>query len=75
MGYYKQLEIANQVEEADRFPAPLPARDHVALSGGMSRRVLIALEKQGKNRIVLRRDLVIGVSIVLAVLIIGGWIL
>lgn len=75
MGYYKQLEIANQVEEADRFPAPKRARDHVALSGGMSRRVLIALEKQGKNEIVLRREVVIGAAFVLGALITAGWIL
>lgn len=31
MGYYKNLEIENQVEEADRVPAPKPASGHVAI--------------------------------------------
>lgn len=30
MGYFKNEIIANQVEEADRMPAPRPATSHVA---------------------------------------------
>jgi hypothetical protein len=30
MGYYKNLEVAGQVEEADRVPPPKPASSHVA---------------------------------------------
>lgn len=30
MGYFKNELIANQVEEADRMPAPRPASTHVA---------------------------------------------
>jgi hypothetical protein len=30
MGYYKNIEIATQVEEPDRLPAPVPASQHIA---------------------------------------------
>jgi len=30
MGYFKQIEISNQVELGDRLPAPKPAYTHIA---------------------------------------------
>ena len=30
MGYFQNIEISEQVEEADRVPPPLPASKHIA---------------------------------------------
>jgi hypothetical protein len=32
MGYYKQQEIANQLEVSERVPRPRPASSHVSLT-------------------------------------------
>jgi len=37
MGYFKNQLIAQQVEEADRIPAPKPASEHVAFPTRRSR--------------------------------------
>ena len=38
MGYHKNQLIAEQVEEADRIPAPKPATSHVAFPTRRSRK-------------------------------------
>lgn len=51
MGYFKNEIIANQVEEADRIPAPRPATSHVAFP---SRR-LTRQAQRGRRYVTLSR--------------------
>ena len=48
MGYYKNLEIALQVEEPDRVPGPRPASTHLAYNYGLTRKTVLEFEKTVK---------------------------
>jgi hypothetical protein len=78
MGYYKNLEIALQVEEPDRVPAPKPASNHAAFRYWDSRTALVRYEKLVKEA--RRSEIVERLVLTLTVLLLGaaavtGWIL
>ena len=49
MGYFKNQLIADQVEEADRVPAPKPATSHVSLTRAQARAIQRATDQQVKK--------------------------
>lgn len=78
MGYYKNLEIAGQVEEPDRYPEPIPAARHVANQYHSSRFARVRYERT--IRLAKRDELVLKIVrisglVFLLVLIAGGVIL
>jgi hypothetical protein len=74
MGYFKQLEIANQVEVGDRLPAPKPAREHVAWLSEETR-----ADRKLKQRLARKQrraeniDTAILLSVVMFIGIMGIW--
>jgi predicted nucleic acid-binding Zn ribbon protein len=77
MGYYKNQEIANQVEEPDRLPEPIPAARHIANGHSLTRLERNRLERYRKR--VRREDLIVRLILSLAIITIGliavlGWI-
>lgn len=49
MGAFKNQLIAEQVEEADRVPAPKPATSHVSLTRAQARAIHRATDQQMKK--------------------------
>lgn len=49
MGAFKNQLIAEQVEEADRVPAPKPATSHVSLTRAQARAIQRATDQQMKK--------------------------
>jgi hypothetical protein len=49
MGYFKNQLIADQVEEADRVPAPKPATSHVSLTRAQARAIQQVTDQQVKK--------------------------
>jgi hypothetical protein len=77
MGYYKNLEIALQVEEPDRIPAPRPAFTHPAFRYYDSRLVRGRIEKnirRAKREILIQRVALIALIVFLGVIAALGWI-
>lgn len=62
MGYFKQLEIANQVEVGDRVPAPIPATAHVANQYGLSSRRWLRHQER-EHRDYHRNQLVVAIAV------------
>lgn len=76
MGYYKNLEIALQVEEPDRIPEPKPASSHVAYHYGETRKTILEFEKMIKKAKKARDvKLLLLVTGLLGTLGVVGWLL
>lgn len=76
MGYYKNLEIALQVEEPDRIPEPKPASSHVAYHYGETRKTILEFEKTIKKAKKVRDvKLLLLASGLLGTLGVVGWLL
>ena len=78
MGYYKNLEIALQVEEPDRIPAPKAAREHLAYQYYNSRKTQLRIERlRNKEQRFETVERIVLVSVVLLVgaIAVTGWIL
>jgi hypothetical protein len=77
MGYYKNKEIANQVEEPERELPPRPAKTHLAYQYYESRAVRARQEKQmrrAQRADRLETSLVVFFIIVLGVIAVLGWV-
>jgi hypothetical protein len=78
MGYFKQLEIADQVEIADRIPAPKPATTHVSYpTRRLYREIERATEQNRRNTCINKLITVFAVGIVITNIALmvytGGW--
>lgn len=78
MGYYKNLEIALQVEEPDRIPAPKAATQHLAYRSYDSRvtqRRIERLRKKEARQKTFERIILVSVVFLVGAIGVMGWIL
>ena len=78
MGYYKNQEIALQVEEPDRVPGPKPASNHAAYRYFDSRTALARYEKlvkEAKRSQLIERIVIAATVLLLGAAAVTGWIL